>query len=124
MKKRTGTIYVGEVGGLPAGEVKCTDDILTATKLNNPSNSTIVYTYEDIGYIPFISSISWYTEDGTAPQVTFETISATTSEIYLNNVFGGKCSGLLKITFIQSNIEIDTRIETSYLPVMTISMLE
>lgn len=124
MKKRTGTIYVGEVGGLPTGEVKCTDDILTATKSNNPNNSTILYTYEDLGYTPFISSIMWHIEEGIVPQFSFKVISATTSEIYLNNVFGGNCNGLLEITFIQSNIKIDTRIESCYLPVMTISMLE
>lgn len=124
MKKRTGAIYVGEVGGLPAGEIKCTDDILTATKSNSPSNSTILYTYEDIDYIPFISSITWCMEDGAAPEITFKVISATTSEIYLSNVFGGKCSGRLEITFIQSNIEIDTMIESYDIAVTTISMLE
>ena len=124
MKQRTGSINVGEVGGLPTGEVNCIDDILTATKSSNPNNSTIIYTYEDLGYVPFISRIAWYTKEGVAPQITFKVISETTSEIYLNNVFGGKCSGEVTITFIQSNVKIETIKEDFYLPVFTASMLE
>jgi hypothetical protein len=124
MKQRTGIIYVEEVGGLPTGEVKCTDDILTATKSNNIDNSTIVYTYEDLGYIPFISSISWHIKEGSPPQITSKVISETTSEIYLNNVFGSKCSGIASVTFIQSNVEIETIKESFYLPTTTTSMLE
>jgi hypothetical protein len=124
MKKRTGTIYIEEIGGLPAGEVKTTDDILTATKSNFRNTSTIVYTYEDLGYTPFISSISWYIKEGYTPQILPKVISETTSEIYLVNQFGGKCSGTATITFIQSNVEIETIKEDFYLPNTTTSTVE
>jgi len=124
MNQRTGIIYVGEVGGLPTGEIKCTDDILTATKLNKTYNSTIVFTYKDLGYTPCVSEIIWHMQYGVAPQIRVNTISSTKSEIYLDNVFNHECIGQLEIIFIQSNIEMNTMIESYDMPVMTISMLE
>ena len=123
MKERIGTILVGEVGGLPTGEIKCTDDILTATKSSNIDNSTLVYTYENLGFTPLISSIGWHIKEGNAPEITFKIISETTSEIYLVNPFG-KCSGTVTITFIQSDAEIETIKESFYLPAVTSSTLE
>lgn len=105
---RNGTIFVNDIGGSPTGALTCTGSILTATK-NNPlgTDSSITFTYANLGYIPLITGIVWRdTRTGTGYindiWVPVQSVIATntTCTIYLEKYNASYLTqGTLIITF-------------------------
>ena len=106
---RSGTVFVGNVGGTPTGSVATTGAILSANK-NNPANgvSTVSITYNDVGYTPLIM-LQWYdeTQSSVANDVAtlvYRTVNNTTAEIYLEETSANAQNGYLHILLVAPSI--------------------
>jgi hypothetical protein len=109
---RTGTIFVGDVAGLPTGNLTVTGAILTAVKTNvptvSPTGSSITITFANLGYAPILM-LQWF--DGTQSSVAndifttvYRSITNTTAEIYLEESSGSTQSGSLHIAILAPSI--------------------
>jgi hypothetical protein len=106
---RTGTVYVGDVGGVPTGTVTVAGDITSASKTNPSSSSTtITINYANLGYTPLVFC-QWF--DTTSTSVandiwvpTVQSRSTTQAKIYLEETGTVGQNGTLHIILIKLGI--------------------
>jgi hypothetical protein len=106
---RTGTVYVGDIGGVPTGTVAVAGDITSASKTNPSSSSTtITINYANLGYTPLVMC-QWV--DTTSTSVandiwvpTVQSRSLTQAKIYLEETGTVGQNGTLHIILIKLGI--------------------
>jgi hypothetical protein len=106
---RSGTVYVGDVGGVPTGNMTVTDDIISATKTNSGGSASIILiNYVDLGYTPLVfvqwtdASQTTLANDVWIPTPTNRT--ATQARIYLEETGTVGQNGTLLITLFKPGI--------------------